>query len=200
VNNNISNTLNDQQPLNNESDSSTSLVTVDIKVGASFSTWEDTEIKLNQYAKFSGFSLRRKHVEVDKDGVVRRRTFECSSSGKSVSNQVIDITHQRERASRKIMCPWHINLTKPKSSAEIGITSISGQHNHSMIADAYLYIPKYCRLSDNVVEKIEFYVTKGIIGAKQIYPLLVAGFSDQYIHKRNSYNMIQKFKLPLTYN
>jgi hypothetical protein len=55
LNDNISNTLNDQQPLNNESDSSTSLVTVDIKVGASFSMWKDAEIKLNQYAKFSGF-------------------------------------------------------------------------------------------------------------------------------------------------
>ncbi|PKK58010.1 hypothetical protein RhiirC2_797003 [Rhizophagus irregularis] len=146
----------------------------DIKVGDSFSTWDDAEIKLNQYAKFAGFSLRKKRVEADKDGVVRRRTFECSFSGKPVSNQVIDIIHQRERASKKIMCPWHINLTKPKSSIEIGITSIIKQHNHSMIADAQLYIPKYRRLSDNVIEKINFYVTKENMGAKQIYPLLVA--------------------------
>lgn len=34
--------------------------------------------------------------------------------------------------------------------------------------------------------------------AKQIYLLLVAGFSSQYILKRNLYNMIQKFNLPLT--
>ncbi|EXX64746.1 hypothetical protein RirG_139870 [Rhizophagus irregularis DAOM 197198w] len=81
---------------------------------------------------------------------------------------------------------------------EISITSIIGQHNHSMIADAQLYIPKYRRLSDDVIEKINFYVTKGNMGAKQIYPLLVAGFPDQYIHKRDLYNMIQKFKSPLT--
>ncbi|PKY60795.1 hypothetical protein RhiirA4_431379 [Rhizophagus irregularis] len=197
--------LSEQQQLNNKNHSSTLIEDEsigesigDIKVGDSFSTWEDAEIKLNQYAKFAGFSLRRKRVEADKDGVVRRRTFECSFSGKPVSNQVIDITHQRERASKKIMCPWHINLTKPKSSMEIGITSIIGQHNHSMIADAQLYIPKYRRLSDDVIEKINFYVTKGNMGAKQIYPLLVAGFPDQYIHKRDLYNMIQKFKSPLT--
>ncbi|PKY30732.1 hypothetical protein RhiirB3_447968 [Rhizophagus irregularis] len=170
----------------------------DIEVGTTFSTWEDAEIKLNQYAKFSGFSLRRKCVEVDKDGVIQRRTFECSFSGKAVSNQVIDITHQRERVSKKIMCPWHINLTKPKSSTEIGITSIIGQHNHSMIPDIYLYASKYCRLSEVILERIEFYVTKGNMGSKQIYPLLVASFPDQYIHKRDLYNAIQKFKSPLT--
>ncbi|CAB4390342.1 unnamed protein product [Rhizophagus irregularis] len=118
----------------------------DIKVGTTFSIWEDAEIKLNQYAKFSGFSLKRKRVEVDdKNGVVQHKTFECSFSGKTVSNQVIDIIYQRERVSKKIMCPWHINLTKPKSSTEI-----------------------------------------------------VASFSDQYIHKRDLYNAIQKFKSPLT--
>ncbi|CAB5388948.1 unnamed protein product [Rhizophagus irregularis] len=121
----------------------------DIKVGTTFSIWEDAEIKLNQYAKFSGFSLKRKRVEVDdKNGVVQHKTFECSFSGKTVSNQVIDIIYQRERVSKKIMCPWHINLTKPKSSTEIGITSIIGQHNHYIIPDIYLYAPKYRRLSE----------------------------------------------------
>ncbi|CAB4473727.1 unnamed protein product [Rhizophagus irregularis] len=181
--------LSEQQQLNNKNHSSTLIegTITDESIGESIGD-----------IKFAGFSLRRKRVEADKDGVVWCGTFECSFSGKSVSNQVIDITHQRERASKKIMCPWHINLTKLKSSMEISITSIIGQHNHSMIADAQLYIPKYCRLSDDVIEKINFYVTKGNMGAKQIYPLLVAGFPDQYIHKRDLYNMIQKFKSSLT--
>lgn len=169
-----------------------------IKVGTSFSTWEDAEIKLNQYAKFTGFSLRRKRVEADKEGTVRRRTFECSFSGKPISNQIIDISHQRQRPAQKIICPWHINLTKPKSSTEIGITSIIGEHNHSMIPDICLYAPKYRKLSSEILDKIEFYVTKGNMGSKQIYPLLVASWPDQYIHKRDLYNAIQKFKSPLT--
>ncbi|UZO09960.1 uncharacterized protein OCT59_030169 [Rhizophagus irregularis] len=109
----VSNILNDQLEgiMSDESN-------IDIKVGTSFSTWEDAEIKLNQYAKFAGFSLRRKRVESDNNRIVRRRTFECSFLGKSISNQIIDITHQRQRSSRKIMCPWHINLTMPKSSTE----------------------------------------------------------------------------------
>ena len=86
----------------------------------------------------------------------------------------------------------------PKSSSTIGVTSIIGQHNHSMIPDAQLFIPKYRRLSNDIMERINFYVTKGNMGAKQIYPLLVASFPDQVIHKRDLYNTIQKFKAPLT--
>ena len=67
-----------------------------------------------------------------------------------------------------------------------------------MISNIYLYVPKYRRLLEEILERIEFYVTKGNIGSKQIYPLLVASFSNQYIHKRDLYNTIQKFKSPLT--
>lgn len=67
-----------------------------------------------------------------------------------------------------------------------------------MIPDIYLYAPKYCRLSEEILERIEFYITKGNMGSKQIYLLLVVSFPDQYIHKRDLYNAIQKFKSPLT--
>ncbi|GBC20425.1 uncharacterized protein OCT59_023483 [Rhizophagus irregularis] len=61
----VSNILNDQLEgiMSDESN-------IEIKVGTSFSTWEDAEIKLNQYAKFAGFSLRRKRVESDNNGIV----------------------------------------------------------------------------------------------------------------------------------
>src|SRR5436190_23690022 len=96
------------------------------------------------------------------------------------------------------MCPWHINLSNPKSSSKIGVTSIAGQHNHPMIPDIQLYAPKYRRLSNDILERIEFYVTKGNMGAKQIYPLLVASFPDQNIYKTDLYNAIQRFKALLT--
>ena len=67
-----------------------------------------------------------------------------------------------------------------------------------MILDTYLYAPKYCCLSDDIMERIKFYVTKGNMGSKQIYPLLVASFLDQYIHKRDLHNAIQRFKAPFT--
>jgi hypothetical protein len=84
---------------------------IQINNGDSFSSWEEAEIRLNQYAKASGFTLRRKRSEIDDDGIVHRRIFECSYSGERISNKVIDLNHQRQRPSRKIGCPWHINLS-----------------------------------------------------------------------------------------
>ncbi|CAG8722426.1 11830_t:CDS:1, partial [Funneliformis caledonium] len=57
---------------------------------------EDAEIKLNQYARLLRFSLRRKRVECDNNGIVRHRTFEWSFSCNPTSNKVIDISHQRQ--------------------------------------------------------------------------------------------------------
>ena len=35
------------------------------------------------------------------------------------------------------------------------------------------------------------------MGSKQIYPLLIASFPDQYIYKKDLHNAIQRFKDPL---
>jgi len=67
-----------------------------------------------------------------------------------------------------------------------------------MISDIYLYAFKYHCLSNNIMKRIKFYVTKGNIDSKQIYPLLVANFLNQYIYKRNLHNAIQRFKASLT--
>ncbi|CAG8707328.1 2937_t:CDS:1, partial [Cetraspora pellucida] len=100
--------------------------------------------------------------------------------------------------SRKINCSWHINLTKPKSSTEVGITSICEEHNHSMLHNVELYASKYQNLTNSMMEDIKFYVTKGNMKAKQIYSLLVAKFSDYAILKKDIYNAIKRFKPSLT--
>ncbi|CAG8756221.1 24959_t:CDS:2, partial [Racocetra persica] len=55
----------------------------------------------------------------------------------------------------------HINLSNPKSLSGVRITSICGKHTHSMIQDLHVFAPKYCRLSNEMLERIKFYVTKG---------------------------------------
>ncbi|CAG8548192.1 6837_t:CDS:2, partial [Dentiscutata heterogama] len=140
-----------------------------ISVDASFLSWDLAEVQLNSYAKAK----------------------EC------VSNQVVDLLRQRNRSSGKISCPWHINLSKPKESAVVIITSIIGEHNYQLQSDIGLYAPKYRKLLSEILEKIEFYITKGKIGSKQILPLLTSEFSDHIIHKRNLYNAVQKVRRPL---
>ena len=39
-------------------------LTIQISVGDFFSSWEEAEMQLNQYAKTTGFTLRRKRTEV----------------------------------------------------------------------------------------------------------------------------------------
>ncbi|CAG8699944.1 6794_t:CDS:1 [Dentiscutata erythropus] len=81
-----------------------------------------------------------------------------------------------------------------KLSPEIRVTSLVNQHNHVLLPDTALYDPKCHKLSNEIIEKIKFYVTKGNMGSKQIYPLLVANFPEQFICKKDLYNTIQKFK------
>ncbi|CAG8572858.1 11974_t:CDS:2, partial [Gigaspora rosea] len=52
-------------------------------------------------------------------------------------------------------------------SAMVIITSIIGDHNHQMQPDVMLYAPKYRRLSPEILEMIEFYVTKGNMAGAQ---------------------------------
>ncbi|CAG8581161.1 10890_t:CDS:2, partial [Dentiscutata heterogama] len=66
--------------------------TININVGDTFYSWEIAETHLNQYARSARFCIHRKRVKIDNNGVVRRQTFECSFSGESIPNQVIDPT------------------------------------------------------------------------------------------------------------
>jgi len=141
-------------------------LTIQINVGDFFSSWEEAEMQLNQYAKTTEFTICRKHTEVDDDRIVCQRTFECSHSGEAISNKVIDLTHQHQRPSRKIGYPWHINISNHKLSSGVCITSIVDQHNHPMVSDVVLYAPKYRKLSNEIMDKIEFYVTKREDGIK----------------------------------
>ncbi|RIB16215.1 hypothetical protein C2G38_2190542 [Gigaspora rosea] len=79
-----------------------------------------------------------KVVEHDAEGIIRRWTFECSFSGEAVSCKVIDPTQQRQRPSRRINCPWHIKLTMPKKSIEVGVTSNMGAKQiYPLLVDKY---------------------------------------------------------------
>ena len=62
-----------------------------------------------------------------------------------------------------------------------------------MQPDIILYTPKYRKLSSEILETIEFYVTKGNMGSKQILPLLTTKFPDHVIHSCNLYNAVQRF-------
>ncbi|CAG8457615.1 8657_t:CDS:2, partial [Scutellospora calospora] len=68
-----------------------------------------------------------------------------------------------------------------------------GKHNHQIQPDVTLFASKYRKLFSEILEVVEFYVTKGKMSSKQILLLLTAKFLDYIIHKRDLYNAVQKF-------
>ncbi|CAG8547781.1 10260_t:CDS:2 [Funneliformis caledonium] len=56
--------------------------TNEINVGDNFISWEDAEIKLNQYARLLGFSLRRKRVECDNNGIFKHSLISRAPFGR----------------------------------------------------------------------------------------------------------------------
>ena len=63
-----------------------------LSVVDSFLSWELAEAYLNNYAKVVKFSLHQKRLITNNDGEIIRHTFECTHSGKPVSNQIIDFS------------------------------------------------------------------------------------------------------------
>ncbi|CAG8775959.1 9858_t:CDS:2, partial [Cetraspora pellucida] len=107
----------------------------------------------------------------------------------SLNSSLIDLEPTNMDAS---FLSWNLAEAQLNSYAKA-----KGEHNHQLQSDIGLYAPKYRKLSSKILEKIEFYVTKGKIGTKQMLSLLTSEFPDHIIHKRDLYNAIQKVRRPL---
>ena len=66
-----------------------------------------------EFGRFNGFSVRKKRLENNKDGTVRKRCLDCEYSGKPPSNDNSKV-NQRNKGSKKLSCPWHVNLSNHK--------------------------------------------------------------------------------------
>ena len=75
-------------------------------------------IKTKQdFAKYKGFCFRKRRCIMDPidKTVVRKRTFECSQARIHKPEKVILEENRRDRRSEMIGCPWHINMSFPKT-------------------------------------------------------------------------------------
>ncbi|CAB5115735.1 unnamed protein product [Rhizophagus irregularis] len=96
--------------------------------GKKFTSWDECEMFLNEWAKQQGFHLIKDRVTRD-DGVIRRRTFICSHGRTYESNSL------RNTATKKLNCPFSINVSCPKNKNPEGLVSINKineDHNHPL--------------------------------------------------------------------
>src|ERR1700722_5487450 len=161
-----------------------------------FETWELAESYLDEYAKQQGFCFRKKRRVPDPtdNTITRRRTYECSHAQIHEAQKVVLAEDRRDRDSEMIGCPWHINISFPKSASNVRINSIVGEHNHNMNPLIIEIAPKFRKLTDRMLEKIKFWTIQGKIGISTQYNLLVALFPDRVINKKDLSNAIQRFK------
>ncbi|CAG8656901.1 14702_t:CDS:2, partial [Dentiscutata erythropus] len=96
--------------------------------------------------------------------------------------------------SKRSGCRWHVNMSFPKKTAVISITSLELSHNHTISPRANLYTSKYRTFPDDIVQKVRFYTVEGNLSATIQYRLLFAKFSNFTIHPRDLHNLIQKYK------
>nr|CAG8500455.1 8024_t:CDS:2 [Entrophospora candida] len=170
-------------PDSNQNNSSTgynvvlSNITTSIAVGSTFLNWEQVDEVLELYGREKGFVVRKKRVERDDMGMVRKRTYDCEHGGRYTPKKKAAIHEQRNRTSKRIECGWHINLSFPKTSSHITAAS-----------------PKNRNLPKAVLEDIEFYTIHGNLGVTTQRQLLKAKYPNHQLPARDISNAVQKFK------
>ncbi|PKY35566.1 hypothetical protein RhiirB3_456529 [Rhizophagus irregularis] len=72
-----------------------------------------------------------------------------------------------------------------KTAKGVRINSIISEHNHSLNPLIIKTAPKFQRLTNEMLEKIKFWIIEGKMKMSNQYNLLVAFFSDKTINKKD---------------
>ncbi|CAI2180047.1 19958_t:CDS:1 [Funneliformis geosporum] len=189
-----------------------------LTVGTTFENWEHVDEYLEIYGREQGFVVRKKRVERDEMGMVRKRTYDCEHGGRYTPKKKAALSEQRNRTSKRIECGWHINLSFPKTSSHITVTTFVNEHNHTLnlqqtreprpsahassahsVSPRYRSVleaaaPKNRSLPKSVLEDIEFYTLHGNLGVTTQRQLLKAKYPNHQLPARDIATAVQKFK------
>ncbi|CAG8691199.1 26762_t:CDS:2 [Dentiscutata erythropus] len=164
-------------------------------------------------------AVEKKRVERDEMGMVRKRTYDCEHGGRYTPKKKAAVHEQRNRTSKRIECGWHINLSFPKTSTCITVTTFVNEHNHELniqqtrearpsaqpsttqaiSSPRYRSVleaasPKNRNLPKAVLDDIEFYTLHGNLGVTTQRQLLKAKYPNHQLPARDIASAVQKFK------
>ncbi|CAB4476851.1 unnamed protein product [Rhizophagus irregularis] len=166
-----------------------------LQKGQTFETFEEVEKYLKQYCEQKGFEYRKRRVEYDNDNIVHKRTYECTKAAQYQPRKDKDPEKHRQRSSGSIGCQWHLNVTCPKSTEVIKISTIVDEHNHPLNPNIMIHGVQFRQVSEEMKSDILEYLTAvPTMGAQTIYRLLTKKYPDIYIHRKNLYNAIQEVR------
>ncbi|GES88875.1 protein FAR1-related sequence 5-like [Rhizophagus clarus] len=176
--------------INEENDGNLSL-----QKGQIFETFEEVERYLTNYCEQKSFEYRKRRVEFDDDNIIHKRTYECTKAAQYQPKKDKDPEKHCQRSSGSIGCQWHINVTCPKSTEVIKISTIVDEHNHPLNSNIKIHGAQFRRFSKEMkCDILEYLTAVPTMGARTIYRLLTKKYPDTYIHRKNLYNAIQEVR------
>src|SRR2546421_5741399 len=127
-----------------------------IKTSDTFESHGNFVIKVQEYANFHNFQIRKEKVKRDKNNNIRKRTILCSRSG--VPEQKKENFNLRDRRSQRCACPFLIRASINSKTGLWHILSMNLDHNHEMVIPEHKKFLNNMRLiPQDIKDKIKIY-------------------------------------------
>lgn len=137
-------------------------------VGQKFVTHDAAYDFYSEFAKRTGFSIRRHRTE-GKDGVgsgLTRRYFVCHRAGNTpIKVTTDDLKQRRNRKSSRCGCSAYLRVSKTMDMGipEWRITGFKNYHNHELLEpNEVRFLPAYRKISENDKSRILMFAKTGI--------------------------------------
>ncbi|CAB5336727.1 unnamed protein product [Rhizophagus irregularis] len=88
-------------------------------------------IKVQEYASFYNFQIRKEKVKRDKNNNIRKGTIVCSRAG--IARQKDENINSRDRQSQRCDCPFLIRASLNSQTGVWHILAMKLDHNHEMV-------------------------------------------------------------------
>ncbi|CAG8691749.1 17882_t:CDS:2 [Funneliformis caledonium] len=153
-----------------------------LKEGSTFRNWDEASDVVYNHAKILGFNLCKSRKK-ECGGELRKRTFICERSGKPQKNK-----EDKQPDSKKILCPWHVNLSLPeKNNVEklIIVTKFVDHHNHELHPKDFTV---------QVIQDVEILTKHCKVGAVIQRKYLRAKYPGHLLSNQDLSNVIGRFK------
>ena len=160
-------------------------------VGKVFANWSICDQFIGNWGKNKGFVIIKDRVLKDEDEIVRRRAYICQHGKKHTFRS------NKGTSSKKIQCPWHVNVSCPKSNnpnSAISIIKIVDEHNHNLNIKVVAFRENKA-FNNEIIEDIQFLTHHCKMGATSQRRYLEAKYLTVSIYSEDLYSAIKKFRL-----
>lgn len=159
--------------------------------GTVFESWDKALDAIGVYARRCGFRLRKGRIDKTPDGVIRKRTVLCEHSGEYKPRNTL----VNKASTKYIKCQWHVNLSQPIQNNPHGnvyVTTIKNEHNHELSSFRVEFLDN-SMLTQQMLERIEFYVNDVGLKPLQVQKALQKEFPDREIYLPEIHKVMAKF-------